>query len=127
VPRGFQVVDGNYRWFANALTQLPLGQLAEVTVSPRRQRITGRNDERYDYLVLTEPIPAGCTVLDGSVNGAFERYEIEPGRITFFIGDRRHPGDIHYSLVGYIPGKYRVPQSIVRSFSDPSLFAVAEI
>ncbi|MDF1842279.1 MAG: tetratricopeptide repeat protein [Rubripirellula sp.] len=127
IPRGFGVVDGNYKWFTNPLTQLPTGQRTEVTVSPRRQRVTGRNDERYDYLVLTEPIPAGCTVLDGSVNGAFERYEIEPGRITFFIGNRRHPGDIHYSLVGYTSGIYRAPQSIVRSFYDPSLFAVSKI
>ncbi|MDG2222080.1 MAG: tetratricopeptide repeat protein [Rubripirellula sp.] len=127
IPRGFQVVDGNYKSFSNPLTQLPTGQRTEVTVSPRRMRVTGRNDERYDYLVLTEPIPAGCTVLDGSITGAFERYEIEPGRITFFIGNRRHPGDIRYSLVGYTPGVYRAPQSIVRSFYDPSLFAVSNI
>ncbi|MEM1070756.1 MAG: tetratricopeptide repeat protein, partial [Planctomycetota bacterium] len=127
VPRGFQVVDGNYRTFTNPLTQLPIGQRAKVTVSPRRQRVTGRNDERYDYLVLTEPIPAGCTVLDGSVSGAFERFEIEPGQITFFIGDRRHPGDIKYTLVGYTPGVFRAPQSIVRSFYDPSLFAIADV
>ena len=107
VPRGFSVVDGSYRSFTNPLTQLPVGDRGRSHFSPRRHQTTGRSGEQYDYLVLTEPIPAGCTVLEGSVSGAFERFEIEPGQITFYIGDRRHPGDIHYTLVGYAPGHFR--------------------
>ena len=127
VPRGFSVVNGSYKWFSNPLTQLPVGQRGEVTVLPRRRQFAGRTGERYDYLVLTEPIPAGCTILDGSVTGAFERYEIQPGQITFHIGNRRHPGDIKYTLVGYVPGTYRAPQSILRSFYEPGRFAVSKV
>ncbi len=127
VPRGFDVVDGSYTSFFNPLSQLPVGNRGEVTLFPRRRNISNRNNERYDYLVLTEPIPAGCTVLDGSVSGAFERYEIEPGQITFYIGDRRYPNDIHYTLLGYVPGHYRVPQSILRSFYEPDRFTVSPL
>ncbi len=127
VPRGFSVVDGSYRSFTNPLTQLPVGDRGQVTLSPRRHQTTGRSGEQYDYLVLTEPIPAGCTVLAGSVSGAFERFEIEPGQITFYIGDRRYPADIHYTLVGYTPGQFRAPQSILRSFYEPSQFAVSKV
>ncbi len=125
INRGWSVVSGNYSSFTNALTQLPVGDLGEVTLMPRRLRMTSDRDQKFDYLVLTEPIPAGCIVLDGSVTGAFERFEIEPGQITFYIGDIRNVGDIRYSLLGYVPGKYRVPQSILRSFYDPSLYAVS--
>ncbi|NND97519.1 MAG: tetratricopeptide repeat protein, partial [Pirellulaceae bacterium] len=127
VPRGFQVVNGSYRSFTNPLTQLAVGDRGQVTLSPRRHQVTGRIGEQYDYLVLTESIPPGCTVLDGSVSGAFERYEIEPGQITFHIGNRRYPGDIQYTLIGYIPGQFNTPQSILRSFYEPSQFAVSNI
>jgi hypothetical protein len=125
INRGWNVVNGNYSSFTNPLTQLPVGDLGEVTLMPRRLRMTSDRDEKFDYLVLTEPIPAGCIVLDGSVSGAYERFEIEPGQITFYIGDTRNVGDIRYSLLGYVPGKYRVPQSVLRSFYAPSSFAVS--
>ncbi|MFK8114594.1 MAG: tetratricopeptide repeat protein [Rubripirellula sp.] len=127
VPRGFSVVNGSYQSFTNSLTQLPVGQRGEVTLSPRRHATSARLAGKYDYLVLTEPIPAGCTVLEDSITGKFERYEIEPGQITFYLGDQRYPGDIRYTLVGYVPGDFRVPQSILRSFYEPAQFAVAQI
>tara|TARA_R110002073_G_scaffold69905_2_gene173173 strand:- start:1750 stop:10116 length:8367 start_codon:yes stop_codon:yes gene_type:complete len=127
VPRGFDVINGSYRSFTNALTQLPVGERGVVTLNPRRHYVTNRTGEKYDYLVLTEPIPAGCSVLDGSVSGQFERFEIEPGHITFYIGDRNYPSDIKYTLVGSIPGNFRAPQSILRSFYEPSLFSISEV
>jgi uncharacterized protein YfaS (alpha-2-macroglobulin family) len=127
VPRGFGVVSGGYQSFTNPLTQLPVGDRGEVTLSPRRFNTTTRADERYDYLVLTDPIPAGCRILDGSVTGSFERYEIQPGQVTFYIGDTRSPGDIRYTLLGYVPGEFRAPQSILRSFYDPSQFALSTV
>jgi uncharacterized protein YfaS (alpha-2-macroglobulin family)/outer membrane protein assembly factor BamD (BamD/ComL family) len=126
VPRGFGVVDGPYRSFHNPLTELPVGGRGEVTLSPRRRSTTGQPGEQYDYLVLSEPIPAGCTVLDGSVTGPFERYEVSPGKITFYVGAPRYPGDIRYTLVGYVPGSFRTAQSLLRSFYDPSQMAIAD-
>ena len=125
VPRGFGVVNGSYSSFTNPLTQLPVGQRGEVTLSPRRY-VTSGTEQQFDYLVLTDAIPAGCTVLEGSVTGNFQRYEIEPGQITLYIGDLRSPGDIRYTLIGYVPGDYRVPQSILRSFYRPSQFAISD-
>lgn len=125
VPRGFSVVDGNYRYFINPLTQLAVGNRAEVTLSPRRN-LAGTRDEPNDYLILTEPIPAGCSVLQESVQGSFERFEIEPGRINFFIGSQRNPGNIQYTLVGYVPGQFRTAPSLLRNYFDPSAFAIAE-
>ncbi|MGE5195450.1 MAG: alpha-2-macroglobulin family protein, partial [Deltaproteobacteria bacterium] len=126
IPRGFGVLTGGYTAFTNPLTQLPLGERGEVTINVWRDKVTGAKDEQLDYLVYTEPIPAGTSVLTESIKGAFERYEITPGAITFYLGDRPHPGSIHFSLVGYLPGKYRNVPSVLRSFYQPERIAVAK-
>ena len=53
----------------------------DVLRDKRRDRLKGDKDEQLDYLVYTEPIPAGTSVLTESIKGAFERYEITPGAI----------------------------------------------
>jgi TolA-binding protein len=127
IPRGFDVVDGSYQPFTNPLTQLPVGRRAEITLSPRRHLSPSERNQNQDYLVLTEPIPAGTTVLAGSVRGSFERYEVQAGNLVFFIGNQRYPGNIHYTLVGYVPGKYRVAPSLLRNFYNPDDYAVGTI
>ncbi|MBW3541344.1 MAG: outer membrane protein assembly factor BamD [Planctomycetes bacterium] len=125
VPRGFHVLTGSYSEFRNPLTELPLGERGEVTLSISRYTPSSTRDEELDYLVVTEPIPAGNVVLTESIQGGFERYEIGPGAITFYIGDVRYPGSIQYTLVGYLPGDYRALPTLVRSFYRPERAAVA--
>lgn len=124
VPRGFGVVEGGYTSFTNPLTQLAVGVDGYVTLYPRRYNTSGQPGEQYAYLVVTEPIPAGCTIPEDSISGQYERYEIEPGQITFYLGDQRYPSDIRYRLVGYVPGEYRARPTIIRSFYDPQSIAV---
>lgn len=126
IPRGFGVLTGSYNSFINPLTQLPLGERGEVTISTWRHNVTGAKGEQLDYLVLTEPIPAGTSVLTNSIRGNFERYEITPGAITFYLGDRPYPGEIQFTLVGYLPGKFTTPPTLVRSFYQPERIAVAK-
>ena len=124
IGRGFGVVAGQYQFFTNPMSQLPVGVDGYVTLQPRRHKTTGQPGEQYDYLVITEPIPAGCTIPEDSIRGKFERYEIEPGRITFYVGNMRHPQDISYRLVGYVPGKYRARPTLLRSYHDPQRMVV---
>lgn len=126
IPRGFGVLTGSFKSFTNPLTQLPLGERGEVTIHAWRDRVTGVKDEQFDYLVYTESIPAGTTVLTDSIRGTFDRYEITPGAITFYLGDRPHLGTIQFSLVGYLPGTYKNLPSILRSFYQPERIAVAK-
>ena len=108
VPRGFGVVTGGYSSFRNPLTQLPVAKRGNVQLDVWRNNIPSNTpDEQLEYLVISEPIPCGATVVPDSVQGPFERYEISPGEITFFIGRRHGIGSIHYDLLGYLPGKYR--------------------
>ena len=85
------------------------------------RRDTGASilDEQLEYLVITEPLPAGTTVIKNSVSGAFDRWESTPGAITFYVGSRRHVGSIHYELHGYLPGKYRTAPTVIRNAYRP--------
>jgi tetratricopeptide (TPR) repeat protein len=125
IPRGFDVLSGSYTAFTNPLTQLPVGERGEVTLTIYRTRMTGQPNEPLDYLVVTEPIPAGATVLPDSVTGAFDDYEIGAGAITFYLGDRAGLGDIRYTLAGYVPGRYRTAPTLSRSFYQPERIVVS--
>ena len=125
IPRGFGIAR-RYEPFRNPLTQLPMGERGEVTLQVRRNNVRGVRDEQFDYLVVVEPIPAGTMVLRESIRGSFERFEIAPGTITFYVGDLPRPGDIRYTLVGYLPGSYRAAPTVVRSFYRPERIAIAK-
>ena len=64
-------------------------------------------------------------MLADSVRGSFERYEISPGTITFYVGDAPYPGELHYTLVGYVPGAFHAAPTVVRSFYQPQRIAVS--
>ena len=105
--------------FRNPLDQLPVGRRGMVNIELWRQVAWGTPEQRLEYLVVTEPIPSGTTVIEKSVSGPFEHFEIGPGEITFYIGNRPGLGTIHYELYGYVPGKYRVGPTIVRNAHRP--------
>lgn len=125
IPRGFDVLTGSYTHFRNPLTQLPVGDRAEVTIQVSRNDVRGTKDEQLDYLIIEEPLPAGTSVLRESIRGSFERFEVGAGSITFFLGDTARPGPIHYTLVGHLPGDYRTVPTVVRSFYRPDQIAIA--
>ncbi|WP_182868017.1 tetratricopeptide repeat protein [Rhodopirellula sp. JC639] len=124
VPRGHRVVDGGYSFKPNKLTELAVGDRALVTLTPR---VRYQNSQPLrNYLMLVEPIPAGCTILEETISGVFDRYELTPGAITFYIGDSKTPGDIRYALAGDLPGSYRMAPAVLASFYNPSEIAVSD-
>jgi uncharacterized protein YfaS (alpha-2-macroglobulin family)/TolA-binding protein len=120
IARGFDVVNGSYTSYQNEITQLPVGQRAEIELHVWRNGITSNTTEdELEYLVVTEPLPAGVTVVESSVRGGFDRYEITPGAITFFVGSRSSIGTVHYEVFGYLPGEYRAAPTVVRDAYRP--------
>ena len=80
VPRGFSVLQGTYAEFKNPLTQLPVGRRGLVEIDIQRKDLPDNvSVEQLEYLVITEPIPAGATVIQQTVRGGFERFEVAPG------------------------------------------------
>jgi tetratricopeptide (TPR) repeat protein len=127
VPRGFDVLTGSYSTFRNPVTQLPVAKRASVTIETYRYNITGNTpDEELPYLVITEPLPAGVTVVESSISGDYDRYEISPGAVTFYLGNRRYFSPIRFDVYGYLPGEYRGTPTVVRNAYRPDQIAVAE-
>ena len=111
-------LEGSYQTFRNPLDQLPVGRRGMVNIDLSRQRGNWNTpEERQEYLVVTEPIPSGTTVIEKSVTGPFEHFEIGPGEITFYVGSRPDLGTIHYELLRLRAGQ--VPPSARRSSATP--------
>jgi hypothetical protein len=125
IPRGFGVLDGGYTTFRNPLTQLPVGRRGQVELEVWRRLHQNTPEEQLEYLVITEPVPCGASVIEKSVQGAFERFEIAPGAITFYVGNRRDIGTIRYDLAGYLPGAYRAAPTVLRNAYRPEQLVVA--
>jgi hypothetical protein len=115
VPRGFGAVTNVTAW-QNIANEVPAGKHVEVSVS----WFTPTNAPIGNYIVLREPIPSGCRVLEDSIRGSFERYEIGSGEITFFFYQRRG-GSVNYDLYGSQEGNYRTLPSKVWAFDQPNL------
>ncbi len=125
IPRGFDVLQGAYKAFRNPLTQLPVGRRGQVELQFSRPGRLTAPDRQLEYLVLTEPLPAGVSVVEHSVRGPFERFEIGRGAITFYLGNRHRAGTIRYEMVGYLPGSYHAAPSVVRNVYRPEQIAVS--
>jgi len=127
IPRGFGVLRGSWQEFKNALTQLPVGRRGLVDLRVWRYNVSANTPEQQlEYLVVTEPIPSGTTVIEKSVRGPFERFEVSPGAITFYIGSSRSIGTIHYELYGYLPGEYRAGPTVIRNAHRPEQLVVSQ-
>ena len=91
----------------------------------RRHAGSDTPEEQLEYLVITEPIPSGTTVIEQSIRGGFERFELSPGAITFYVGNRRGVEPIHYEVYGYLPGSYRTVPTVVRNAHRPEQLAIS--
>ena len=128
IPRGFDVavMDGVAE-FRNDLTQLPVGRRGMVELRIWRQgNLIAANAPQTPYLVVTEPLPAGAAVIEDSVSGPFERFEISPGAITFYLGNKPEHARITYEVHGYVAGQYRAAPTLVRDAFRPDQIAVSE-
>ncbi|MFO1008970.1 MAG: MG2 domain-containing protein [Planctomycetota bacterium] len=121
---GFFAVSEVKETWVNEVAHLPLGSIAtvQVNVAQRMRASDERTDS--DYLVLEVPLPAGTRVLENSVQGAFEAWHVEDGRLVVELGDRGNYGtSVEFRLLGTLPGRYRVLPVIVRSAFDPARWA----
>jgi hypothetical protein len=122
LARGFSSVSNVKKVWRNPLTQLPLGERAQV-----RLEIRADESGRQGYLVVEEPIPAGTRVDPDSVRGGFLHHEVRPDRIVFFVAQSRSwLTRIEYDLFGVIPGTYRVLPTIVTGAYDPGYLSTGK-
>ena len=133
VPRGFSVLSGEaYRGeFSNRMTQLPAARRGKVELRIDSYQNSRDGDEKPELLIV-EPLPSGAKVVPSSLDGCFDRAEILPGRIVFFLNCGHSSGLIRYELEGVFPGSnligptvlryvgHHVPMSVTRRWPWPS-------
>ena len=125
LPRGFSAVEGGYSSFHNPLTQLPIGRRGHVELRIYRNYPGGMvAEDRLEHLVVREPLPAGAAVVEQTVRGGFERYELLPGEIVFYVGSRRNHETISFDVVGATAGDYRAAPPMIFDAHRPELFIV---
>jgi len=119
VDSGFDTVrlPSGFRRWVHELEEINQGETALVKLEWSCAR-TGRNN-RVHPLVITDTLPAGCTVIETGIKGRYDHYEIGPGTITFFTRGTR--SSITYPIYAAHEGDYRSPPAVVRSTFDPSM------
>ncbi len=117
IPTGFGVINSRTRTkeWRNLVQNLPLGAMTRVDIQYYRDYDNKQVLEDVDFLTLTVPIPAGCTVMKGSVGGNVLYHEVRGNELMVNIGQHRGSGRLNFTLVGVIPGEYKVLPCTMRS------------
>ena len=121
IHRGFSVLTGKYKKWKNPLKHLALGGRVNVELKLKRKWSGNQG-----YLMLEEPLPSGCSVLKESISGTYDHYEVLPGKIVFYLSNRRWLGSIKYDLYGVVPGEYGILPTRVSSPYVPSYYSTGK-
>ncbi|MGV3660009.1 MAG: MG2 domain-containing protein [Prosthecobacter sp.] len=103
-----------------------------VRVAAQGQRLRVRLDlkapqqPQNGYVIIDEPLPAGCVLVAGSLTADHARLEQLPGmlRLWFIPGafTDLDTATVHYELIALHPGTYRIPHILVRDACQPQRF-----
>jgi len=76
------------------------------------------------YLVMEEPLPAGMMLVEGTLSGRFVHHEVRDGKIVMYFPPGKSISDVHYELIGYATGTYRVLPTVLRDVLHPGKMRV---
>ena len=96
------------------VSQIELGQRVEVEVDLQGRARPGSG------LVVIEPLPAGLSLVPGSLQGSHVHHEVRDGELRLYYAAGSWIGRVRYSLVGRVTGAYRVPPTRIVDERDPS-------
>jgi alpha-2-macroglobulin len=118
LPTGFRAaVDATP--FQNRATRLALGGKARVEVVATRNEPGNRPEWERDFLVVEEHLPAGTTLIEGSVQTSASSYTLADGVLSLYFAPDQWPGRVEYEVYGYLPGQYRALPASIRSAYEP--------
>ena len=118
LPTGFSKVI-NPTPFVNKASEVARGGRVEVKINFNQVFRPGKSVWDREFLIVEETLPAGTTLVDGSVRTSAGSYTLADGVLTFaFSPDNGFP-TIQYELAGYLPGQYRSLPTKIRNAYDP--------
>lgn len=118
LPTGFAVAV-QAEPFENKVSQVALGGRTRVELDAYRIQPAGQPAWEREFLVLEDRLPAGATLVEGSVQSPASSFEVVDGAIRFYFAPDQWPGTIRYDLYGYLPGAYRTLPPQISSAYDP--------
>ena len=125
IQPGTSIVQEVMQTGDNRLTQLVVGEPGRVDT---HFMFASESDTLgVGPLVVEEPIPAGCTVPESSIQGSFASYELLPGRLRFYYPPGSRGDLIRYELVGRFAGKYRALPTVVYGSGRPDMVAYGPV
>jgi uncharacterized protein YfaS (alpha-2-macroglobulin family)/TolA-binding protein len=104
--------------FENTVTQSALGGKVPISVEAWRDQPAGQPSWERDFLVLKEYLPAGTTLVEGSVNSQASHYTVEDGVLTLYFTPDQYP-NVVYEVYGYLPGAFRALPPSLSSAYEP--------
>ncbi len=120
LPTGFGSVV-NAPVFSNKVTQVGLGGRARVEIQTALHDLRSRPNWDRDFLVIEETLPAGSSLVDGSLQSNAVNWTLADGLLTLYFPAGIDPGTIRYDVFGYLPGAYRSMPTRIRSAYDPGV------
>ena len=118
LPSGFGVAV-NATQFENFVSQVAYGGRARVEVRAFRNLRPNEPEWERDFLIVEEHLPAGASLIDGSVQTSANLYTLADGVLTFYFAPDQWPNTMRYEVFGEVPGRYRALPASIRSAYDP--------
>lgn len=120
IQRGYSVVeDSRYKPVQYDVKNLTVGTEATVMLG---FGIREPENAKWDYVVMEEPIPAGCELVPNSIQGNFERAVLRNGSIFAAFASNSTNGWLHYKIIASRSGSYTFAPAVMRSSYRPELF-----
>ncbi|HEX4753996.1 MAG TPA: MG2 domain-containing protein, partial [Solirubrobacterales bacterium] len=120
LPSGFGVaVDAQA--FENRITQLSLGGRTTISLECSRHDPQPQRPWERDFLVLQEYLPAGTTLVEGSVHSSATHSTYGDGVLTLYFAPDQWPG-CTYQVFGHLPGQYRALPPQLSSAYEPGRY-----
>jgi len=125
LPIGFKVAV-NPSKFENPAGQLALGGRVRVEIEAAGRTTEDRSGRARPYLILEEHLPAGTSLVEGSVvsNAAYHR--LADGVLTFYFDPDRLASGVRYELYGNLAGNFRALPARLRDADDPGVSSPGE-
>jgi uncharacterized protein YfaS (alpha-2-macroglobulin family)/TolA-binding protein len=118
-PPGFRILESSKRPAVKPKT-------IERAVSGEKVRVVLGLEarEELEYIIVEDPIPAGCEVVDDPerFEGTFDRREVRDQRVVFFRS--KLPRGVHtlsYLLRPTFPGRYRALPALATPMYEPGI------
>ncbi len=108
--------------FENRATQVGPGGRVRVELDIVRGGKNGEADWDREFLIVQDQLPAGTTIVEGSLRSRASSYEMVDGVLTLYFPPDSGPWETSYEILGSIPGEYRVPPAMVRSAYEPGRY-----